>query len=256
MSWSGGLFTREVIVAPVRSGDSIWQEDAATPLNILADRVDSHDQDLAVGINQCLNRDGSNIMLGPLDMGSFPVKNLPFHAINADAIRLGEIINNGTLVGKTLQLHSREASANNAVIQVGLTGVMDGAGTDLDFNAGTNLLTLTKQGATDDQVDLSSLSTANEGWLIEPAGVIGLLPNREYAFTFVGGQDVGVMPANPTVGAYYTMHNASLDGSLLRWDRSGNSVRFGTDIIDDDLDLSSGDTLTVVCIAANELVII
>lgn len=57
MSWSGGTFTR---TNGTYTGASVWQSDAGAAIGISADRHDLHDKDLADGINQCVNKDGSN----------------------------------------------------------------------------------------------------------------------------------------------------------------------------------------------------
>lgn len=57
MAWSGGTFTR---TNGVNSGATTWATDAAAGVKIVDTRHDTHDQDLATGINQCLNKDGSN----------------------------------------------------------------------------------------------------------------------------------------------------------------------------------------------------
>jgi hypothetical protein len=57
MAWSGGTFTR---TNGVNTGATTWATDAAAGVKIRADRHDTHDQDLATGINQCINKDGSN----------------------------------------------------------------------------------------------------------------------------------------------------------------------------------------------------
>ena len=57
MAWSGGTFTR---TNGVNTGATTWATDAAAGVKIRSDRHDTHDQDLATGINQCINKDGSN----------------------------------------------------------------------------------------------------------------------------------------------------------------------------------------------------
>ncbi len=57
MAWSGGTFSR---TNGVNSGTDVWEQDKLEPVNILASRHDTHDQDLATGINACVNKDGSN----------------------------------------------------------------------------------------------------------------------------------------------------------------------------------------------------
>lgn len=55
MSWSGGVFTRG---NGVYTGSLVWTSDAGAGVEIRADRHDTHDQDLAEGINACLNKNG------------------------------------------------------------------------------------------------------------------------------------------------------------------------------------------------------
>ena len=55
MAWSSGTFTR---TNGVYSGTLVWTNDAAASVKITAARHDSHDQDLAAGINACLHKGG------------------------------------------------------------------------------------------------------------------------------------------------------------------------------------------------------
>jgi hypothetical protein len=57
MAWSGGTFTR---TNGVNTGATTWATDAAAGVKIRSDRHDTHDQDLATGIDACINKDGSN----------------------------------------------------------------------------------------------------------------------------------------------------------------------------------------------------
>lgn len=73
MAWNGsGAFTRG---NGVYTGASVWQQDAAAEVDIEADRHDTHDQDLAAGINACLAKNGENAMTGDLNMGSHDIVN-------------------------------------------------------------------------------------------------------------------------------------------------------------------------------------
>lgn len=55
MGWSGGTFTRS---NGVYTGAAVWTSDAGAGVKILATRHDTHDQDLAAGINACLHKGG------------------------------------------------------------------------------------------------------------------------------------------------------------------------------------------------------
>ena len=74
MSWNGsGVFTR---TNGVNNGETVWSDDKAQSVKIVATRHDTHDQDLASGINNCLAKDGQNAMTGNLDLGTFNIENL------------------------------------------------------------------------------------------------------------------------------------------------------------------------------------
>jgi hypothetical protein len=65
MSWSGGTYTKG------NSGTGGWAGDQASGIGIESGRHDTQDDDFATGINQCLNKDGSNSATADLNMGSF-----------------------------------------------------------------------------------------------------------------------------------------------------------------------------------------
>ena len=60
MAWSGGTFSR------VRN----WQADKANSIGIEAAKHDEEDDNLAAGINQTINKDGSNAFTGDVNVGS------------------------------------------------------------------------------------------------------------------------------------------------------------------------------------------
>lgn len=69
MSWLAGVFTR------AGGTDRIQQESAAPdPANSV--EMDNDLNDLADGVNQCLNKDGSNAMTNNLDFGGFVPANM------------------------------------------------------------------------------------------------------------------------------------------------------------------------------------
>ena len=61
MGWSGGTFTR---TNGTHYRTSVWQQDRDAGTKIVADRHDTNDNDLATGINSCINKDGSNAFTG------------------------------------------------------------------------------------------------------------------------------------------------------------------------------------------------
>lgn len=68
MAWSGGVYSR---TNGVHSGSDTWDQDKSAGAKILASRHDTHDQDIATGINNCLTKDGQNAATANLPMGGF-----------------------------------------------------------------------------------------------------------------------------------------------------------------------------------------
>ena len=67
--WDGsGTFTR---TNGVFTGANVWVNDRDAGVKIRADRQDTHDQDLATGINNTLTKDGQNTPTANLPMGGF-----------------------------------------------------------------------------------------------------------------------------------------------------------------------------------------
>ena len=74
MPWQAdGKFLR---VNPDFSGPTVWAQDQAVPIKIIATRHDYHDEDLADGIEDCLNINGLNALLANMDAGGFTIENL------------------------------------------------------------------------------------------------------------------------------------------------------------------------------------
>jgi hypothetical protein len=64
MSWAGGIFTRLY-------GATGWDDDRQAGTAIESGRHDNHDQDLATGINACVNKAGSNSPTANLPMATY-----------------------------------------------------------------------------------------------------------------------------------------------------------------------------------------
>lgn len=85
MPWSGGNFSR---TNGTYTGTEVWQDVTAnvSPPIIESSEHDTHDQDLADGIDACINRDGSTAMTGDLDMGGNDITNLGRASLKAFAV--------------------------------------------------------------------------------------------------------------------------------------------------------------------------
>ena len=74
MAWAGGVYTRQIAALSL-SGTSIWASVKALGRKIRTDDHDNNDNDLATGINSCLNKDGSNAATANLNLGGFRYAN-------------------------------------------------------------------------------------------------------------------------------------------------------------------------------------
>ncbi len=89
------------------NGFKVWQDDRDALIKIIAERHDYHDQDLATGIEQCLNINGLNQLLGNLNMGNNKIENLGSPVTNTDAAPLGYTFGSIDLSGTTLTVRNR-----------------------------------------------------------------------------------------------------------------------------------------------------
>ena len=94
MGWSGGTYTRS---DGVFTGTQIWQSNRDAGTKIVADRHDTHDQDLATGINQAINKDGSNAFTGAANLGSQKITALADGTAHTDGVNAGQIQDGGLI---------------------------------------------------------------------------------------------------------------------------------------------------------------
>jgi|688.fasta_scaffold28174_3 hypothetical protein len=89
MPWGGGSYTKG------NSATGGWTGDASLGIGIEAGRHDTQDNDFATGINQCLNKDGSNAATGDLNLGGFRPTNIVAGTAAAPAVCVGGDTNTG-----------------------------------------------------------------------------------------------------------------------------------------------------------------
>lgn len=89
MSWSGGTYSKG------NAATGGWAGDASLGIGIEASRHDTQDNDFEAGINQCLNKDGSNAATGNLNLGGYLPTNLGAGTAAAPAICAGNDTNTG-----------------------------------------------------------------------------------------------------------------------------------------------------------------
>ena len=88
-AWAAGTYTKG------NASTGGWTGDASLGIGIEAGRHDTQDNDFATGINQCLNKDGSNSCTGDLNLGGFKPVNLAAGTAAAPAICAGGDVNTG-----------------------------------------------------------------------------------------------------------------------------------------------------------------
>jgi hypothetical protein len=88
-AWAAGSYTKG------NSGTGGWTGDASLGIGIEAGRHDTQDNDFATGINQCINKDGSNSFTGNANLGGFRPTNLAAGTAAAPALCVGNDVNTG-----------------------------------------------------------------------------------------------------------------------------------------------------------------
>ena len=128
MPWSGGTFTR---TNGVHTGSTLWAQDRDAGTKILATRHDTHDQDLADGINSTLEKSGSNAATGNLDIGSNRITLVADGTAKTDVATVNQIQSNGPAFQAT-----DTGTANAYVIALSPAVTAYAAGQAFTFKAG------------------------------------------------------------------------------------------------------------------------
>ena len=85
MVWSGGTYKKGNFTT------NGWTGDASLGIGIEAGRHDTQDDDFATGINQCLNKDGSNVATGNLNLNTNKLTNIGAGTARTDAAQVGQV---------------------------------------------------------------------------------------------------------------------------------------------------------------------
>ena len=159
MGWDGnGNFDRD---NGTYTGSTVWQKDKAAGTKITASNHDTHDQDLADGIEACLAKNGENAMTGDLDMGGNSITdadNIVANTVNSKsphptfstftpvfvftsggvssyAEQTGNVISFGDLRIVTISLNAN-IGGSGASGQVKITGIPDAPAHNVPVNVG------------------------------------------------------------------------------------------------------------------------
>lgn len=84
MPWSAGVFNR-------LTGPTGWLDDANAFIGIEATRHDTQDNDFRDGINACLNKDGTNLVTGNLNINNYRLTALGAATARSDAPQAGQV---------------------------------------------------------------------------------------------------------------------------------------------------------------------
>ena len=128
MPWSGGAFTR---TNGVHTGSTLWAQDRDAGTKILASRHDTHDQDLADGINSTLEKSGSNAATGNLNIGSNRLTAVADGTAKTDAATVNQIQSNAPAFQAT-----DKGTANAYVVALSPAVTAYAAGQAVTFKAG------------------------------------------------------------------------------------------------------------------------
>lgn len=132
-------------------GVDVWQQDLETDTKIIALRHDTHDEDMAQGIAECLPKDGIEPMLGTLNMGGFGIKNLKDAQTLefANAATFGQTINSAIFDDTHRELRLKRENMTDLVVTIPSGGdntiIRNGlqylyAGTGVEFLSGKEVM--------------------------------------------------------------------------------------------------------------------
>lgn len=89
MPWSGGNFGR---TNGTYNGAAVWQSDLGASIKIVATRHDTHDKDLADGIDACLHKGGQNSPTANIAWGNYRITALGDGVAATDAATVGQTV--------------------------------------------------------------------------------------------------------------------------------------------------------------------
>lgn len=99
MAFNGsGTFSR---TNGTHSGSTTWQQDEAATLDILSTLHDSHDQDIADGLTNCITKDGQTTPTANIPFGGFKLTNVGAGTSRTDGARVAQVQDSQHIYGGT-----------------------------------------------------------------------------------------------------------------------------------------------------------
>ncbi len=115
-----------------RTGSTTWQQADAASVDIVAPDHDTHDQDMADGINSCLMKDGGNTATSNIPMGGFTFTNLAAATARTQPARFSDLQD-----GKGIYVPTVGGTGNAITLTTGYTVTAYAAGQRFSFIVGT-----------------------------------------------------------------------------------------------------------------------
>jgi|TARA_Y100000401_G_C8325671_1_gene228083 hypothetical protein len=260
MPWSGGAFTR---TNGVHTGATLWAQDRDAGTKILASRHDTHDQDLADGINSTLEKSGSNAATGNLNIGSNRLTAVADGTAKTDAATVNQIQSNAPAFQAT-----DTGTANAYVIALSPAVTAYAAGQAFTFKAGaasTTASTLNVNGlgtkaikklhdqdiASGDIESGSIVTVVYDGTnfqmtsqLATEGGGVTLSGSTANTVTTVTGADAIIGEAKLLFDPpKLTIGSGAAEDPVLVWDGNAQDWYAGIDDTDDDFKIGLGSTV-------------
>lgn len=226
MPWSGGNFSQVVGPSPIFTGPTVWEQDAAAGILIESERHDYHDQDLADGIDACLNKNGANSPTANIDWANHKITSLSYGSGNNDAGAYGQIPISATLDPTTNIVTFSRPDGN--IFTVDLTALVIG-GSTANFallnadNAFTGVNSFADTISATTRITLNS-TTLGESWRYDSPsfGLNTIAPNDGgCVFNFFNDGSYGAAGGALTIGGFRVwdqsqLTQAQLDSFLTR----------------------------------------
>jgi hypothetical protein len=162
MGWSGGNYSKG------NAATGGWANDASLGIGIEASRHDTQDNDFATGINQCINKDGSNAFTGNPNLGGYIPTNLGAGTAAAPALCVNNDTNTGVF-GPAADTWA-VATGGSERFQVNSTGRIL-VGTTSSAGTTGSITYLKDSGGTTWQVGPGTNGSGNQYWVVDGSDV-------------------------------------------------------------------------------------
>lgn len=191
-------------------GSTVWDQDRQAGYKIIATRHDSHDEDIADGIEKCLNIQGYNSPLANINWGGFKITNMADGAASGDAVNKSQ-----------LDAVQADVDANTAAIATIQTANPDNIITAMSWDGATLTATRSSGNFTVSIAKLNSIKSngpiRHKGADLTAAASVTLNPangNRFYMLNNTGA-GVAITITKPTGNDSDLGANYFVEGSVI-----------------------------------------